>query len=246
MNKAGMVQSVIFFVSVAVAAIGWWSFREKMGTRFSHNDKEAVNYTGTATEDDARKLAVVLQEEGFFDGTAEKDVLLNRSDKGTVISFVVKDGVWDDASYVRLFEGIGESAAGALGGLPLSLKLTDEKLNDKHEIVIKSPRTRYKASDMETIFLRGKATPEQGQALAEALKAAGYFTGTAVGQVILDVADSGITAGFIVQDDKWNDEAVVQFFQSLGENLKTVLGNSPLKLELLDSTMQVQKVVEIP
>lgn len=107
-----------------------------MGTKFPVSEVESVNYSGQATEDDARKLGEVLKAQGVFTGKKEADVLLKKDEKeGTVVSFV---GNWDlnDQSIVSAFKQIGEAIAQGGLGKPLTLRFLDTRLNKRGEIPI--------------------------------------------------------------------------------------------------------------
>ena len=47
-----------------------------LGSAYKVSDKETVRYAGNATEDEARRVADVLREIGYFDGSKVKDVIV--------------------------------------------------------------------------------------------------------------------------------------------------------------------------
>ena len=50
-------------------------------------------------------------------------MLLSKDDAGTVLSFVVAEGSWDDTQRVDAFETMARKMAPVVGGLPLTLRL---------------------------------------------------------------------------------------------------------------------------
>jgi hypothetical protein len=97
--------------------------------------KDDVYYLGTATESQAQALSEVLKSTDFFSGKGA-DVFLSKQSDGTSLSFVVGDGVWDDAALVASFEKIARQAAPAVGGLPLRLRLENTTLDVKKDEAI--------------------------------------------------------------------------------------------------------------
>jgi hypothetical protein len=47
---------------------------------------------------------------------------------GAIISFVVKDGTWNNPAMVAVFEKIARQQAPAVGGLPITLRLVNTSL----------------------------------------------------------------------------------------------------------------------
>ncbi|HMG86646.1 MAG TPA: hypothetical protein VK574_13025 [Terracidiphilus sp.] len=89
--------------------------------------KDSVYYLGAATETDAQSLGEALKTAGFFQGNGS-DVFLSKHADGTMISFVVNDGVWDNPSSVKGFEDLARKVAPAAGGTPLKLRLMSTAL----------------------------------------------------------------------------------------------------------------------
>ena len=106
-----------------------------MGKRYKVSEMESVNYSGKASEDDAKKLGEILKENGYFGGTREMDVLLKKDDDGTVLSFVLNER-WTDQEIVAGFREVGAEIANKGFGKPLTIRLIDTRLNKKNEIKI--------------------------------------------------------------------------------------------------------------
>jgi len=125
--------SMIIIIGFAVISLMIYLGRSSMmGTKLAVTEKESVNYSGSATEADAKVVGEVLKEIKYFNNETEKDVLLKKDEKaGTVVSFVVVRD-WNDEKTVADFKWIGETLAEKIGK-PLVIKLIDPTLNTKNE-----------------------------------------------------------------------------------------------------------------
>ena len=106
-----------------------------MGTKYAVTEKESVNYSGSATAQDAQALGEALKKIGFFDNTKAADVLLHTDQTGTAVSFVVDRG-WDNEEILTAFKQIGTMLVPGLKVTHLKIMLIDEHLNTKKEIQI--------------------------------------------------------------------------------------------------------------
>jgi hypothetical protein len=97
--------------------------------------QDEVYFTGTATKQDAQALGEALKKAGFFldHGVA---VILSKDQEGTAISFVVKDGIWDDASMSAGFQELGRQLAPSVGGFPIKVRLVNALKQTKKEFVL--------------------------------------------------------------------------------------------------------------
>ncbi len=126
-------------VAILMAIVGlliYFGQKVIMGTPYKASATETVNYSGKATEADARKLADVLKAEGYFGGGRNLDVLLKKEDNGrTIVSFVVTNG-WQDENLVGEFKKFGQILVQRGAGSPLTVRMIDTKLNMKRELPI--------------------------------------------------------------------------------------------------------------
>jgi hypothetical protein len=130
-NKANKVIIVIAILVVGMIFLGQ---KIMMGKRFKVSDKESVNYSEKATEEDAKKLGEILKSTGYFDGSKEVDVLLKKGEKeGTVVSFVIS-GLGKDDTIPAAFKQIGEVIAAGGFGKPMTVRLMDTHLNTLKDI----------------------------------------------------------------------------------------------------------------
>jgi hypothetical protein len=102
--------TVVALLAVGLSVVIWMGRRSMMGTRLKITEKESVNYSGEATETEARTLGKALQEIGYFGSEKEKDVLLRKEKgKGTTVSFVVAAVAWKEASHEEAFRTMGRT-----------------------------------------------------------------------------------------------------------------------------------------
>ncbi|MCE9519453.1 MAG: hypothetical protein K8R87_07870 [Verrucomicrobia bacterium] len=129
---SNIATKVISVIAILVVVLIFFGQKLMMGTKYKVSDKESVNYSAKATEDDAKKLGEILKSVGYFTGTKDMDVLLKKDEEGTVASFVLTSK-WTDDEIVKAFQEIGEEIAKGLGK-PLTIRLLDDHLNKKNEI----------------------------------------------------------------------------------------------------------------
>ena len=97
--------------------------------------KDEIFYFGDASIADATALGKALQSEEYMTDRGSS-VLLSKHDGVTMISFVVSDGFWNDASHVAGFEKLTRSVASSVGGLPVTFRLVNTTLENKKEVVV--------------------------------------------------------------------------------------------------------------
>lgn len=109
---------------------------ESYGEKVDFGNGEEVYYKGDATEQDARKLGAFLRNTGYFDGSGSKSVQIVK-DSGTImIRFVVKDGIWNQESYVSKFKDYGSQISSELyGGQQIEVHLCDTSFNTQKAFV---------------------------------------------------------------------------------------------------------------
>ena len=131
-----LATKIVSVIAILVVAMIFLGQKLMMGKRYKVSDKESVNYSGNATEADAKALGEALKADGYLSGKNEVDVLLKKSDKdGTVVSFV-GEWNWTDEKVVSAFQQIGADIAAKGLGKPLTIRLLDTHLNSKNEIKV--------------------------------------------------------------------------------------------------------------
>lgn len=99
-------------------------FEPSYGTLVEFGNDE-VYYAGDATEDDARKLARVLQDLEIFD-SGGASVRLESSSGHDTISFIFLENAWEDPETVDAFRIVGRTLIEAGFSTPLTVQLCDE------------------------------------------------------------------------------------------------------------------------
>jgi hypothetical protein len=97
--------------------------------------KDAIYYFGAATAADARALAQALQSAGYFTGSGFTVALLKG--EGTVISFVVQEGAWDQPAVVATLDRLVRRIAATAGGLPVELRLLNRDMEIEKEVAVR-------------------------------------------------------------------------------------------------------------
>ena len=109
--------------------------KEGVVGRASVDGKDEVFYFGQATEAEGLALCRSLTTEQYFSGRGAS-VMFSKDSDGAVMSFVVADGFWEDASHVAGFEAVVRAVAPSMGGLPIKLRLVTTALDDKKDVVV--------------------------------------------------------------------------------------------------------------
>lgn len=105
-----------------------------IGTVVNFGNDE-IYYAGDATENDARKLADVLNELGFFGSTGTSVRLESVSGRSSV-SFVLVENAWSDPETVGGFREIGKSIVASGFPTPLTIQLCDDYFSARNTIII--------------------------------------------------------------------------------------------------------------
>ena len=95
---------------------------------------DIVYYFGDATADDAQALGAALRAAGYFTGQGFTVSLLKG--EGTVISFVVQQGMWDNMTVVAQLDKLVRQVAAGVGGFPVKLRLVDRDMTEKRAITV--------------------------------------------------------------------------------------------------------------
>ena len=97
--------------------------------------RDSVWYSGAATETDAAALGKALTQSGWF-GHRGSRVWLTKDADGTSLSFLVREGVWDEPKSVALMMQIAARAMPAVGGPPVTVHLLNSDFERKKTMVI--------------------------------------------------------------------------------------------------------------
>jgi hypothetical protein len=123
-------QASVLTVIVAVAFLSACS-----GKKVVIGTNGEVRYSGTATKQEAEALGAALKASGYFQDHGA-GVILSKGGEGTVISFVVKEGFWEDPKNVEGFEQLGRAVGPTVGGVPIKVRLVNTAAEMKKEIPV--------------------------------------------------------------------------------------------------------------
>ena len=94
-------RNIVILVLLAAVGFGLWYYFERTGTLVV-GTKDNIIYSGLATQAEATALGNALKTIGYF-SDAGYSVLLRKPISGDmIISFVTKDGTWNNADGERL------------------------------------------------------------------------------------------------------------------------------------------------
>lgn len=211
------------------------TYKANNGPKVGFGTKDDVYYTGSATQADAQAVGNDLKADGYFQNQGA-DVTLDKGKDGTVLSFIVKEGFWNQTSNVVAFEEIGREIAPDIGGFPIKLRLLDNARETKAESTI----GKATFSDKDHVYYLGSATEAQAEALGQALEIAGFFTGKG-SDVFLAKHSDGTVLAFITADGAWDEPATVAEFEKIARQAAPAFGGLPIHMRLLNSTLVVKK-----
>jgi len=229
----GMAYLTAIF-AVAFVAVFIPAYKAGNGPKVVVGTKDEVYYSGTATQADAQALGNSLKATGYFADNGVT-VLLDKGPSGTIVSFVVKEGIWDKPDMVSSFDEIGREIAPAVGGFPIQVRL----LNKAREVKKETTVGKFSAGN-DHIYYLGAATESQARALADALKTEGFFEGKG-SDVFLSKQSDGTTLSFVVGDGVWDDPALVASFEKIARQAAPAIGGLPIRLHLENTSLEVKK-----
>jgi hypothetical protein len=226
----GLVVLVVLFGTVVLAVY----LKDRL-PRVVIGSKDGVYYSGSATKEEAQSLGNALKTSGYFSDKGV-DVVLDKGKDGTSVSFVVKEGAWNNIASVEQFEIIGQQIAPAIGGYPIEVHLA----NKNRDIETDSNVGRVAVNSKDHVYYFGSATETGAQALGEALTKAGFFDGKG-SDVFLSKHSDGTMLSFVVADGVWNDPALVKQFETMVSKVAPAIGGTPIRLRLVTTSLEVKK-----
>ncbi len=247
-SKVGLyIAGIAGIVIGVIVVIIWIRHIQLMGTRLVITGKEAVNYSGAATEAQARALGEALTRIEYFGNGNEIDVLLNKSETGVTLSFVVSPEGYTDPLYETQFRSIAEQVAYTVGGVPINVRLLSSNLNTKKEFKVESSRwgTPEFINARELVYRLGDATIDEAKALGKALEDIRFFKSDRRRDVFLLKEAGAATISFVTAPAGWQDEAIQADFRNIIENVAPAIGGKPITLRLIDETLAVRLELKI-
>jgi hypothetical protein len=207
--------------------------------------KDDIQYAGQATEKEARALGQALKAEGYLTDRGVT-VLLSKGADGVVVSFVVQQGIWDDPNSVAGFKQVAGVAAPAVGGLPIRVRLVDASLAVKKEVTVlpEDVEKTLTVGANDEIRYSGKATEQDARAVGQALKADGYLQDRGVTVLVSKDAD-GVIVSFVVRKGLWDVAKDVANYVVVGRDIAPVVGGLPMRIRLVDSSLDVKREIAL-
>jgi hypothetical protein len=225
---------------IALAAwVGVVLFPTGLGSKVLVGTKDNVYYSGLATKQDAKALGDALKADGFFTDRGAT-VLLSKGNDGTVVSFVVQDGIWEQPDMVAGFEEVGRQVAPSVGGFPIKVRLANTLQQTKKEVTV----GRLLVGTKDHVYYLGSATAADATAAANALKAASYFQDHGA-DVFLAKDERGTTISFVVAQGLWDDPQVVAECQKMVRHSVVPVFGVPITVRLLNSNLETKKAMVI-
>ena len=208
------------------------------GSKVTIGTKDVVEYSGSATKEDGQVLGEKLKQIGYL---SDKGVTVMLSkDKGeTVVSFVVREGIWNQPEMISGFEDVGRQIAPSVGGFPIKVLLMDSSRQTKKQMTVGKAIIGTK----DEIYYYGSATEADAKALGQALKTAGFLQDRGV-SVFLSKGD-GTVISFVVKEGYWEKPEAVAIYEKLIREAASSLGWLPVKLRLLNSAVETKKEMTV-
>ena len=286
-NAAGRMPQIqivtVIAVTCALAAVGSrfvpkvergnndWNRQYMVGARVPAPNNGVVIYSGSATKDDAAKLAKGLAAEHFFVRPGAV-ILLSKGPGGTSISVPVgpdektflkmhpplpDDGntkpgekpnvpapvfPWNDPQVIAAFTETGVDVAPLVGGPPIKMLLLTDLGDVKRTIWIDIHEATIGSRDK--VWYSGTATAKDAAALGAALQSYGLFRDEG-GRVMLAKGPAGTELSFTVGNQAWGNPKLAAGFAALAQRLAGSVGGLPIKVHLLDATLRVRETLVV-
>lgn len=208
------------------------------GVLVGKNDR--VYPSGSATEAEAQTLGAALKKEEYFQDRECAVMLYKSSLEGTVITFIVQDK--EIAHMLTAHEIVVRTIASSVGGLPIKLRMTNEKSDIKRELWI-HPGLKFHNNQL---LYSGAATREEAVAMLEVLKAEGAFSEKGSGiAVLLSKTNEGAIVSFPIKTGAAKDPAVLEYYKAVGYKLAPAIGGLPIKVRLLDDNFSREHEIDV-
>ncbi|MGD1063928.1 MAG: hypothetical protein ABR860_11770 [Terracidiphilus sp.] len=260
--KSSGARNIAILVVLAAAGYGLYHYLHASST-VTIGTKDEVIYSGLSTQAQATALGNALKTDGYFQDLGVSVLLRKPIGGSTIISYVVKDGIWDNASMVSDYEVLTRDVATAVGGLPVEMRLVNSTQTvEKDETVTAqtgtqtgtpastpagtppgtpaAPSSTVTIGTKDQVVYSGTATQAQATALGNALKTDGYFQDRGV-TVLLNMGANGTTISFVVGDGDWNKPGTMGQFEEVAREVASSVGGLPVTVQLMDTHEDVEK-----
>jgi len=235
-----------FTLAFAVALVGVvvWTWRDVAVKPKSPVSKvtigrhDGVYFSDGAKASDALALGRALQECGYFTDKGAV-VMLSRGEDGSIVSFVLGAGAWDDPKAIAALEQIGRVIAPSIGGYPVVLHLVDATWMGHKSLLV----GKLMVGAHDAIYYFGGATEGNAVELGGALRKMGYLADT--GSTVAIWKDGETALGFVVTEGVWARQDAVNGFERLAREVAPSVGGLPVRMRLLSGAMEIKDEVEV-
>jgi len=121
-------------LAAVLIATGIVIYLKYFGRRVKMSDVEEVQYAGSATADDARKVGKALQQSHYFDGVTEAVAKIGRDSKGWTLTLVTVDPP------MLYHESVAQDVAKTLGARTITLRFENAKGKITEERTVNLPK----------------------------------------------------------------------------------------------------------
>lgn len=222
---------------LATLAAGVYRTQAHKNRKVIVGTRDEVDYTGYATEEDARMLGQALAASGFFSNQGAS-VLLSKGPGGASVSFLVKDSAWNRPDTISSYEVIGRRIAPSIGGFPITVRLLDAAGHSNKLTV-----GRVMAGTRDEVYYLGSATEEDAQALGQALKAIGFFADLGASAAVSK--GGGTAIWFVTNQGFWDKPEAIAGFERVARQAAASVGGLPIQVRLLNAEMETKKELTI-
>lgn len=234
-SGVGLAVLAVLASVIVVGVLGRQGMEENQKVTFGAHD--VVYYSGSATEAEANSVGQKLKDIGYFTDRGA-NVFLSKDKGETVVSFVVKDGIWDNDNMVTSFEDVGGQVAPVLGASPLKVRMISSQREIKKQMTVGKVLMGH-----DEIFYIGSATEAEAKALGQSLTTQGFLKDTGA-SVMLSKGD-GTVLSFVAREGSWDNPASVAAFETIARQAAPSIGGLPLKLRLLNTSVETKKEMTI-
>ncbi len=123
---SGIALGVALVFTGAFIVSETYLYEHALGTRVEVGLFDEIYYSPEATEQDARRLGYILEDELYFGDPPGTTALITKREGVFEISFVMQDGAWDELPTVDYYRDLGQTLAEEEFGLPLVVHFCDE------------------------------------------------------------------------------------------------------------------------
>jgi hypothetical protein len=263
-------RNIVILVLLAAVGFGLWYYFKRTGTVII-GTKDQVTYSGLSTESQATALGNALKTAGFFTDQGFQVLLRKPISGAVIISYVLKDGSWNDPAMVSDAEALTRDVAPSVGGFPVEMRIVNTAYTvEKDETITAQtdtqpapqPGAQQPGQQQPGTQQPGTQQPGTTPAVTIGTKDHVIYTGTATpdqatalgnalktvgfftdqGSIaVLNMGANGTTIAFVVGDNTWSQPGVLSLAEETGRRVAPTVGGLPITVQLMDNQGNVHK-----